>query len=105
MSSVYASRLDAIRNKYKISLSQCHSIRRGMVKDMQIGLRTNGRDSSCKMLPSQVKHLPNGTEKGVFYAIDWGGSNVRFIRVKLSKNSKPDINFIKKKNPKRFTDH
>lgn len=32
-------------------------------------------------------------------AIDWGGSNVRMIRVKLIPNQQPQINFVKHKIP------
>eukprot|EP01084_Bolivina_argentea_P034062 63011_1 len=99
---MYAARLASKKADYDISLSDLHNIRRGMLKDMQIGVRSKGTESSCKMLPSRVRLLPNGTEQGVFYAIDWGGSNVRFIRVKLQRNRKPNIDFVKRKIPTRL---
>ena len=96
----FAERLLAVKDKYILSPTQCHKIRRGMVEDMQIGIRTKGRDSSCKMLESHVKLLPNGQENGIFYAIDFGGSNVRFIRMRLTPNKDPQIDFMKKRIPK-----
>eukprot|EP01069_Polyplicarium_translucidae_P011695 Polyplicarium_translucidae@DN425_c0_g1_i1.p1 len=38
---------------------------------------------SFKMLDSCVATLPAGTETGVFYAIDFGGTNLRTVRAKL----------------------
>ena len=39
---------------------------------------------SVKMLPSFVSRLPDGSERGVHYALDLGGTNLRVMRVALS---------------------
>ena len=39
-----------------------------------------------KMLPSYVRSLPNGSEKGVFYSVDVGGSNLRVMKIVLGEN-------------------
>lgn len=39
---------------------------------------------SVKMLPSFVSRLPDGGERGVHYALDLGGTNLRVMRVALS---------------------
>ena len=62
-------KLSGIRNKYVIPITKCHDIRRAMIEDMTIGLETNGKKSSCKMLPSRVLTLPNGSEKGIYYGM------------------------------------
>lgn len=35
------------------------------------------------MLPSFVRAVPNGTERGDFLALDLGGTNFRVLRIKL----------------------
>uniref|UniRef100_A0A915BVI4 Phosphotransferase n=2 Tax=Parascaris univalens TaxID=6257 RepID=A0A915BVI4_PARUN len=40
--------------------------------------------SSLKMLPSFVRAIPNGTEKGDFLALDLGGTNFRVLLIKLN---------------------
>ena len=64
-----AQRFAQIKDKYILSMSKCHEIRKGMIKDMTIGLETNGKNSSCKMLESRVMNLPNGSEKGTYYGM------------------------------------
>lgn len=36
------------------------------------------------MLPSFVRAIPNGTEKGDFLALDLGGTNFRVLLIKLN---------------------
>lgn len=50
-------------------------------KDLQIGLR-DPKSSSMRMLKSYVG-LPSGKEKGEYLALDFGGTNVRVLRIKL----------------------
>uniref|UniRef100_A0A0D6R1Y1 Phosphotransferase n=1 Tax=Araucaria cunninghamii TaxID=56994 RepID=A0A0D6R1Y1_ARACU len=53
-----------------------------MTAEMEAGLeRENG--SKLQMLISFVENLPTGHEKGLFYALDLGGTNFRVIRVQL----------------------
>ncbi|KAG1335352.1 hexokinase-2 [Cocos nucifera] len=53
-----------------------------MAVEMQAGLASEG-DSKLKMLISYVDNLPSGDEKGLFYALDLGGTNFRVLRVQL----------------------
>jgi hexokinase len=39
-----------------------------------------GQPSTIRMLPSYVQALPNGSETGVYYALDLGGTNFRVSR-------------------------
>ncbi|KAL8043261.1 hypothetical protein ABFX02_09G108300 [Erythranthe guttata] len=50
--------------------------------EMHAGLASEG-GSKLKMLISYVDSLPTGNEKGVFYALDLGGTNFRVLRVEL----------------------
>ncbi|CAK7337519.1 unnamed protein product [Dovyalis caffra] len=53
-----------------------------MAVEMHAGLASEG-GSKLKMLISYVDNLPSGDEKGLFYALDLGGTNFRVIRVLL----------------------
>ncbi|KAL8088555.1 hypothetical protein AgCh_038368 [Apium graveolens] len=53
-----------------------------MAADMRAGLAVDGR-SDLKMILSYVDDLPTGNEKGLFYALDLGGTNFRVLRVQL----------------------
>ncbi|KNA26013.1 hypothetical protein SOVF_001290 [Spinacia oleracea] len=53
-----------------------------MANDMRAGLAVDG-SSDLKMILSYVDALPTGNEKGLFYALDLGGTNFRVLRVQL----------------------
>ncbi|GLU14421.1 hypothetical protein SLE2022_309930 [Rubroshorea leprosula] len=53
-----------------------------MTVEMHAGLASEG-GSKLKMLISYVDKLPTGNEKGLFYALDVGGTNFRVLRVQL----------------------
>lgn len=53
-----------------------------MAADMRAGLEVDG-GSDLKMILSYVDALPTGNEKGLFYALDLGGTNFRVLRVQL----------------------
>ncbi|KAK6115231.1 hypothetical protein DH2020_007500 [Rehmannia glutinosa] len=53
-----------------------------MAADMRAGLEADG-GSDLKMILSYVDALPTGNEKGLFYALDLGGTNFRVLRVQL----------------------
>ncbi|XP_039028621.1 hexokinase-3-like isoform X1 [Hibiscus syriacus] len=53
-----------------------------MAVEMHAGLASEG-GSKLKMLLTFVDDLPSGSEKGIFYALDLGGTNFRVLRVEL----------------------
>ncbi|KAL6845068.1 hypothetical protein ACP4OV_024563 [Aristida adscensionis] len=53
-----------------------------MADEMRAGLASDG-GSVLKMLVTYVDSLPFGDEKGLFYALDLGGTNFRVLRVQL----------------------
>ncbi|KAK4276509.1 hypothetical protein QN277_014650 [Acacia crassicarpa] len=53
-----------------------------MSQAMRTGLAADG-GSGLPMIPTYVHHLPTGNEKGLFYALDLGGTNFRVLRVQL----------------------
>ena len=94
---------DTLKPKYVLSLDTLHKIRNGFVEDMAIALNSTEETSTCKMLPSRVTSIPDGTEQGIYYALDWGGTNVRIIRMELfGINKSPKINSISFKIPSKY---
>ncbi|GMP87832.1 hypothetical protein CsSME_00040047 [Camellia sinensis var. sinensis] len=57
-----------------------------MAVEMHAGLASEG-GSKLKMLLTFVDKLPNGSEKGTYYALDLGGTNFRVLRVALGGDS------------------
>lgn len=53
-----------------------------MAVEMHAGLASEG-GSKLRMLLTFVDKLPNGSERGTYYALDLGGTNFRVLRVKL----------------------
>eukprot|EP01084_Bolivina_argentea_P028497 52970_1 len=86
-----------IEDSYIISIPKLHEIRKEFIDDMIEGLEEDDlmppkeKTSSLKMLCSHVRSVPDGTEKGVYYTLDWGGTNYRVLRIEFSgkKGSKP----------------
>ncbi|KAL9687070.1 hypothetical protein QQ045_031466 [Rhodiola kirilowii] len=57
-----------------------------MAVEMHAGLASEG-GSKLKMLLTFVDSLPDGSEKGTYYALDLGGTNFRVLRVQLGGKS------------------
>ncbi|XP_076943284.1 hexokinase-2, chloroplastic-like [Bidens hawaiensis] len=53
-----------------------------MAADMRAGLAVDG-GGELKMILSYVDSLPTGHERGLFYALDLGGTNFRVLRTQL----------------------
>ncbi|KAI9786401.1 MAG: glucokinase [Geoglossum umbratile] len=56
------------------------------LREMGEGLQ-NTRPSGMAMIPTYVTAIPNGTEKGLFLAVDLGGTNFRVCSIQLHGNS------------------
>ncbi|XP_010246625.1 PREDICTED: hexokinase-3-like [Nelumbo nucifera] len=69
------------------SIGRLRQVVDAMAVEMHAGLASEG-GSKLKMLLTFVDNLPNGNEKGTYYALDLGGTNFRVLRVQLGgKNS------------------
>ncbi|KAK0647532.1 Glucokinase [Lasiodiplodia hormozganensis] len=55
------------------------------IRQMEEGLQKNGTDLS--QIPTYVTSVPNGTEKGLYMAVDLGGTNFRVCSIQLHGNS------------------
>uniref|UniRef100_A0A8C4Z456 hexokinase n=1 Tax=Gadus morhua TaxID=8049 RepID=A0A8C4Z456_GADMO len=61
-------------------------------REMQNGLgRDTNATATVKMLPTFVRSIPDGSEKGDFLALDLGGSNFRILRVKVTRDKKQPV--------------
>uniref|UniRef100_UPI003AB02106 hexokinase-1-like isoform X6 n=1 Tax=Centroberyx gerrardi TaxID=166262 RepID=UPI003AB02106 len=61
-------------------------------RDMESGLgRDTNPTATVKMLPTFVRSIPDGSEKGDFIALDLGGSNFRILRVKVTQDKKQPV--------------
>ncbi|BBN14847.1 hexokinase [Marchantia polymorpha subsp. ruderalis] len=74
--------LEEFRTACATPVSRLRQIVDALVVEMHAGLASDG-GSRLKMLPSFVDVLPNGDEKGLYYALDLGGTNFRVLRVQL----------------------
>ncbi|XP_022754971.1 hexokinase-1-like isoform X1 [Durio zibethinus] len=63
-------------------ISKLKQVADAMTVEMHAGLASEG-GSKLKMIISYVDNLPTGDEKGLFYALDLGGTNFRVLRVQL----------------------
>ncbi|KAG7333852.1 hypothetical protein KOW79_002259 [Hemibagrus wyckioides] len=60
--------------------------------ELEKGLsRDTNATAAVKMLPTFVRSIPDGSEKGDFIALDLGGSNFRILRVKVSHEKKQTV--------------
>lgn len=75
--------LGKLRAQFNCSTAVLNNIAKRMNTEMLRGLsKTEG--SEIKMLPSYVRGIPSGKERGDFLALDLGGSNFRVVAFGLS---------------------
>lgn len=75
-------------------LSDCklEEIRNRMEREMEKGLgKCTNADAKVKMIPSFVQSLADGSEDGMFLALDLGGTNFRVLLVRLEEGGKPEM--------------
>lgn len=76
---------EILEKSFYISGNSMRRIISDFHSEMRKGLE--GKKSSLKMIPEYVKR-PSGREKGVFLAIDLGGTNFRVLRLELKGKRK-----------------
>lgn len=74
--------LTGLQKSFATPLPVLRHVADAMVADMRAGLAVDGV-GDLKMILSYVDSLPSGNEKGLFYALDLGGTNFRVLRVQL----------------------
>ncbi|KAI1755673.1 glucokinase [Xylaria castorea] len=63
------------------------------LRQMNEGLRKDG--TSLSQIPTYVTAVPNGTEKGLYMAVDLGGTNFRVCSVHLNGDTTFDLTYSK----------
>ena len=81
--------LDHMIDAFSLDAAELHNIAASFRYDIEAGLRGD-TGSSLRMLKSYVG-LPSGTERGEYLALDFGGTNVRALRVRLDGNGEFEI--------------
>lgn len=71
----------AISDQFEVSPAQVKESVREFRRLMKLGLEETGH--AMTMIPSYVTHVPKGSEKGTYLAIDLGGTNIRVCSVTL----------------------
>ncbi|CAH9131260.1 unnamed protein product [Cuscuta epithymum] len=79
--------LEEVREKCGTPTGKLRQVADAMTAEMHAGLASHGA-TKLKMLITFVDNLPTGDEKGVFYALDLGGTNFRVMRVELGGKEK-----------------
>jgi len=78
--------IESLEKQFDVPLSRMRSIKRAVAGEMDAGLA--GRKSSLAMLPAYCD-AASGGEKGLFLALDLGGTNFRVMLVKLAGAGDP----------------
>lgn len=71
------AKLSELRDAFKDELVK------GLAMHKRHGMKWSREECSFRMLDSCVVSVPTGNETGVFYALDFGGTNVRAVRCEL----------------------
>ncbi|XVE70502.1 hypothetical protein DITRI_Ditri10aG0077600 [Diplodiscus trichospermus] len=82
--------LKELDEKCGTPISKLKQVADAMTVEMHAGLASEG-GSKLKMIISYVDNLPTGDEKGLFYALDLGGTNFRVLRVLLGGKESPVV--------------
>ncbi|KZT62368.1 putative glucokinase [Calocera cornea HHB12733] len=82
--------LERIERQFHLDDEQLQTILAQFLKEFELGLSKYGE--SPAMVPTFVTHLPDGTERGTFLALDLGGTNLRVCQVTLLGNRQVEMN-------------
>ena len=83
------NQFDEIIKEFTVSTDELREIAADFRYDLRKGLE-NPAESSLRMLKSYVG-LPDGNETGEYLALDFGGTNVRVLRIRLEGNGKFEV--------------
>ena len=83
------NQFDDIIEEFTVNGDTLHEIAADFRYDLRKGLQ-NPDESSLRMLKSYVG-LPTGRETGEYLALDFGGTNLRVLRIQLKGEGKFEI--------------
>uniref|UniRef100_A0A8C7U0G6 hexokinase n=1 Tax=Oncorhynchus mykiss TaxID=8022 RepID=A0A8C7U0G6_ONCMY len=85
-------KIDKYLYSMRFSDETLHDIKCRFRRELENGLgRDTNTTATVKMLPTFVRSIPDGSEKGDFLALDLGGSNFRILRVKVTQDKKQPV--------------
>ena len=76
-------------DEFTVNSEQLREIAADFRYDLRLGLK-NPDESSLRMLKSYLG-LPSGKETGEYLALDFGGTNLRVLRIKLMGEGKFEV--------------
>ena len=79
---IISSHFSQIEAALTISTSKLAEISSDFIAELDKGLAKDGCD--IKAIPSYVTKRPTGNERGIYFALDFGGSNFRVCKVTLN---------------------
>lgn len=82
-------KVQSIIEEFTIDSGRLREIAANFRQDLKLGLKSP-EDSSLRMLKSYVG-LPTGKERGEYLALDFGGTNVRVLRIRLEGEGKFEV--------------
>lgn len=86
--------LNSFKKEFEVSSEKILEIAGYFRKAMEDGLK--GQTSPLKMLPSFIG-MPSGKENGIFYTVDFGGTNVRCTKFRLEDRENENLGEVKKR--------
>ncbi|XP_070608289.1 hexokinase HKDC1-like [Erythrolamprus reginae] len=85
-------KVDRYLYKMRLSDDTLHDVMTRFQAEMVKGLgRYTNPTAAVKMLPTFVRSLPDGSEKGEFLALDLGGSKFKVLHVKVAEEGKQPV--------------
>ncbi|KAA8900019.1 hypothetical protein FN846DRAFT_782000 [Sphaerosporella brunnea] len=84
-SKALIAKAEAIAREFEYTAEDVRKGVKEFLREMDLGLQNDGQPMT--MIPTYVTSVPNGTEKGVYLAVDLGGTNFRVCSVSLKGNS------------------
>lgn len=87
--AINKEKFDKVIDELTIDTERLNEIACSFRREMEKGLERDG-ESSLKMLNSYIG-MPNGDEKGDLLALDFGGTNLRILHIRLTGNCQHEV--------------
>ncbi|KAK6398999.1 hypothetical protein LTR65_000556 [Meristemomyces frigidus] len=84
-SMALAAAAERVAAEFEYPAEQINRAVHEFIREMDEGLETQG--ATMSQIPTYVTAVPNGTEKGLYMAVDLGGTNFRVCSIQLHGNS------------------
>jgi hexokinase len=92
-----AAAAERVAAEFDFGPEQVNDAVQQFLKEMDEGLQKDG--TSMSQIPTYVTAVPNGTEKGLYMAVDLGGTNFRVCSIQLHGNTTFSLTQTKVKIP------